>query len=84
MRENHVQKSLSPSFTCEITHLNNLTHRQSIEKKIEKLTTVMYDKTTQTHLVNVLRKEIFSKKNKPLENIPPTQVIYFLSVKKLF
>ena len=44
-------------------------------QKLERLTVLMYDKSSQLHSVNTARRELFSKKGRSLENIPPTQVI---------
>ena len=43
-------------------------------QKLERLTVLMYDKSSNLHSVNAARRELFSKKGKPIENIPPTQV----------
>lgn len=43
-------------------------------KLLERFTCVLYDKTTSVSQVNELRQELFSKKAKLIENIPPTQV----------
>ena len=44
-------------------------------QKLERLTVLMYDKSSQLHSVNTARRELFSKKGRSFENIPPTQVI---------
>ena len=44
-------------------------------QKLERLTVLIYDKSSQLHSVNTARRELFSKKGRSLENIPPTQVI---------
>ena len=41
---------------------------------LERFTCVLYDKTTSMSQVNELRKELFSRKAKLIEKIPPTQV----------
>ncbi len=41
---------------------------------LERFTCVLYDKTTSISQVNELRQELFSKRAKLIENIPPTQV----------
>ena len=43
-------------------------------QRLERLTVVMYDKTSNLSTVNEARRELFCKKNSSLENIPPTQV----------
>ena len=46
----------------------------SIFKLLERFTVVLYDKASNVLNVNEARKEIFTKKNRTLENIPPTQL----------
>ena len=46
----------------------------SLFKQVERLTVIMYDRTSIHDKVNEARRELFSKKAKSLENIPPTQV----------
>ena len=41
---------------------------------LERFTCVLYDKSTTLSHVNELRQEMFSRKSKTMENIPPTQV----------
>ncbi len=41
---------------------------------LERFTCVLYDKTTAIAQVNELRQELFSKKAKLMDSIPPTQV----------
>lgn len=41
---------------------------------LERFTVVMYDKSSSTESVNVARRELFTKKQRTLEKIPPTQV----------
>jgi len=47
---------------------------------LERFTCVLYDKTTSTCKVNILRQELFSHKAKLMENITPTQVCYSIQV----
>ena len=44
---------------------------------LESFTCVLYDKTTTLTYVNEVRQELFSKKSKMMEHIPPTQVECF-------
>jgi len=46
----------------------------SIFKLLERFTVVLYDKASDVLNVNEARKEIFTKKKRTLDNIPPTQV----------
>ena len=41
---------------------------------LERYTCILYDKTTMMSSVNELRQELFCKKSKIMDNIPPTQV----------
>jgi len=41
---------------------------------LERFVCVMYDRTTPLSFVNELRQELFCKRSKTMENIPPTQV----------
>ena len=42
-------------------------------QKIERLTVVLYDKTSPLSLVNEAREELFCRKNRNVDNIRPTQ-----------
>ena len=42
-------------------------------QKIERLTVVLYDKTSPQSSVNEAREELFCRKNRSIDNIPPTQ-----------
>ena len=41
--------------------------------KIERLTVVLYDKTSSLSSANEAREELFCRKNRSIDNIPPTQ-----------
>lgn len=43
-------------------------------KSLERMTVIMYDKSSPLESVNEARMSLFSKRNRDLENIPPTQV----------
>jgi len=48
---------------------------KSFEMEIlERYVCVLYDNTTLLSFVNELRKELFCKRSKAMEAIPPTQV----------
>ncbi len=47
---------------------------------LERFTGVLYDKTTPISKVNELRKDLFSKKAKLMDSIPPTQVCQWHSM----
>ena len=42
-------------------------------QKLEKLTVVLYDKTSPLSCVNVLRRELFCQKNRAMDKLPPTR-----------
>ena len=46
----------------------------TFQKLEERFTCVLYDKTTSIPNVNDLRKDLFSKRAKLMDAIPPTQV----------
>ena len=43
-------------------------------KVLEHFTVILYDRTSSLELVNEARKELFCKRNRTLENLPPTSV----------
>ncbi len=47
-------------------------------KTLERFTVVLYDKFSTLQSVNEAHKELFCKKNKSLENLPPTVVSYVI------
>lgn len=44
---------------------------------IERFVVIMYDREREETFVNDARLNLFTKKNRPLDNIPPTKVYYF-------
>ena len=50
----------------------NSPHFQSLER----LTVVMYDKSSSLMSVNELRMELFCKRNRQIDHLPPTQVLH--------
>ncbi|KAG5899603.1 hypothetical protein JTB14_037265 [Gonioctena quinquepunctata] len=42
-------------------------------KKLERLTSVLYDKTTPLSSINQMRKELFCQKNRAMDKLPPTE-----------
>ena len=44
-----------------------------IFSQVERFTLLLYDKTSVLETVNEARRELFCKKNRNLENLPPTQ-----------
>jgi hypothetical protein len=48
-------------------------------RAIEKFTVLLYDKNSCVEIVNEARRDLFCKKDKPMEALPPTQVncLYF-------
>jgi len=68
-----------PDVTETFTFLGNHPYYQldvddSIFKLLERFTVVLYDKASNVLNVNEVCKEIFTKNNRILEIIPPTQV----------
>ena len=61
-----VPVSNEPTFSIDYTAM----------KLLERFTCILYDKTTPLVSVNELRQELFCKRAKMMENIPPTQVIH--------
>lgn len=51
-----------------------LTESSTVFETLERFTCILYDKSTAFSKVNELRQDLFSKKAKLMENIPPTQV----------
>ena len=51
-----------------------LTASSEIFQKLERLTVIMYDKSSPLDSMNDTRLMLFSKRNRDLDNIPPTQV----------
>lgn len=47
---------------------------------LERFTCVLYDKSTTLTSVDELRQELFSKKSKMMEHIPPTQVYRYYEI----
>ncbi len=60
----HIHDNPFESFKCSSEHFQTL----------ERLTVVMYDKSSLHHSVNETRRELFTKKARSMENLPPTQV----------
>lgn len=60
-----------------------------IFQKLERMAIVMYEKSSPLESVNEARMVLFSKRNRDLDNIPPTQVstfevyLYISSVKQI-
>ncbi len=46
---------------------------------LERFTCILYDKSTPLTSVNELRQELFCKRGKSMENIPPTTSAQFLN-----
>ena len=49
-------------------------------KSIERFTVILYDRTSTSDSFNKARRELFSQKNRGLENLPPTQDALFQHV----
>ena len=56
----------------ELTKMHgNLTEKA--QSQIERFVILMYDRTSDVLEINKARKELFTKKSRSLENLPPTQ-----------
>jgi len=60
-------------------HYYQMDKDDSIFKLLERFIVVPYDKANNLINENEARKEIFTKRNRILENIPPTQVNFVMS-----
>ena len=60
----HIHENPFEAFKCSSERFQNL----------ERLTVVMYDKSSLQHSVNANCRELFTKKARSLENLPPPQV----------
>ena len=64
---------VTSAFLYIMKHPFNLVDIDSEQfKELERLTVVLYDKTSPLHSVNEVRKDLFTK-DRSLENIPPTR-----------
>ena len=54
----------------------------NIMELVEKFITLIYDRGTESYKVNELRKHLFSRKSRALENIPPTHASLVEHVKR--
>lgn len=72
---------VNPQVTSTLEHISThpfeeLSITSTSFKSLERLTVVMYDKTSPLESVNEARMSLFTKRNRDLDNIPPTQVKY--------
>jgi hypothetical protein len=66
-----------PDVTETFTHETNntfLPFEPSLFEKIERFVVLAYDKSNSATSVNTAQRQLFTKKTRELENIPPTQV----------
>ena len=67
-------EEVTQTFTFLAAHPFEHLHTDSDHfQKIERLTVVLYDKTSSLSSVNEAREELFCRKNRSIDNIPPTQ-----------
>ena len=52
--------------------------------KIERLIVVLYDRTSPLTSINETREELFCKKNRSIERIPPTQNTLLQHVRRVY
>ena len=72
--------NVTEAFKFAVTHpFQHLEDSYSTFQLLKCFTCVLYDKTTSICEVNELRQDLFSKKVRAMENIPPTKVkmIYY-------
>lgn len=66
---------LTPALEHISTHpFQQLSVSSDVFKKLERMTVIMYDRNSPLERVNEARLVLFSKRNRDLEHIPPTQV----------
>ena len=67
--------SVTEAFQFALAHpFQHLAECSPVFQLLECFTCVLYDKTTSISKVNELRQDLFSKKARAMENIPPTKV----------
>ncbi|KAG5862867.1 hypothetical protein JTB14_035651 [Gonioctena quinquepunctata] len=67
-------QDVTDTFVYLATHPFQLLKADSEHfKKLERLTTVQYDKTTPFSSINQIRKELFYQKNRAMDKLPPTE-----------
>jgi len=73
-----------PAVTDAFLHLRDDPFNVTTETSqvIERFVVLMYDKTSESDSVNVCRKELFARKNRSIENIPPTKNALELHIKR--
>lgn len=70
-----VYSSATTAFQCAAeSPFQTLDLASTVFQTLERFTCVLYDKTTAITTVNDLRQDLFSKRAKLMDNIPPTQV----------
>lgn len=62
------------SFSFKEHPFQQLEIESPVFSSLERFTVVIYDKSNATAHVNKARRDLFTKHNRALENIPPTQV----------
>lgn len=74
-----IYPEVTDAFLCAVDRPFKMLELNSrVTDLLERYTCVLYDKTTPTSHVNELRRDLFCKKAKTMENIPPTQVFTLL------
>ena len=67
--------TVTEAFLSAIANpFQKLTESSIIFEALERFTCILYDKGTTISKVNDIRQDLFSKRAKLMENIPPTQV----------
>jgi len=66
---------VTPALEDTATHpFQTMTVSSENFQKLERFMIIMYDKSNPLDSVNETRLMLFSKRNRDLDNIPPTQV----------
>ena len=74
-RARELNGQVTPALEHIATHpFQQLTVSSEIFQKLERFTVIMYGKSSPLDSVNDTRLMLFSKRNRDLDNIPPTQV----------
>ncbi|KAG5863643.1 hypothetical protein JTB14_032329 [Gonioctena quinquepunctata] len=76
-------QDVTDTFLYSATHPFQLLKAESEHfKKLERLTAVLYDKTTPFSSTNQIRKELFCQKNQAMENLPPTEDAFLQHIRR--
>ena len=78
-----VFQDVTDTFVYLATHPFQLLKTDSEHfKKLERLTVVIYDKSSPFNSINQLRKELFCQKNRTMEKLPPTEDVLLQHIRR--